>query len=252
MEVKNRLKAAGIHFLLTLLVTLCAAWVVFFIWFPSPFAEILGGINLFFLLVVCDLVLGPLISLVIFNSKKLKSELIRDYAIVFTIQAAALIYGLHAMALVRPVFVVLTVDSIDIVSAGDLSQTDLDAAPKEDWRHISWTGPKYVWAKMPEQGERSALVEDLMGGKDLQQLPKYYHEFSQGHDYLLSVAKGLDELKTRQPQIFKNVENFLSKNSSLERSDIRWLPVRHGGGFATVFFDVKDVNPIHWINIDPY
>ena len=42
---------------------------------------------------VCDLALGPLISLVIYNSRKARRKLIIDYTIVGAVQIAALVYG---------------------------------------------------------------------------------------------------------------------------------------------------------------
>jgi hypothetical protein len=64
-----RLIAAAIHFLVTLLIASIAATLIFFVWFPGEFAKMVGGAQLFLLVVCSDLALGPLISLVIFNKK---------------------------------------------------------------------------------------------------------------------------------------------------------------------------------------
>src|SRR6478752_3738758 len=89
---REKFIAFGIHFLVTLAAAACAAALIFLVWFPAPFQEMVGGTKLFFLVISCDLALGPLISLVIYNSKKSKRELIIDYSLVAAVQLAALIY----------------------------------------------------------------------------------------------------------------------------------------------------------------
>ncbi|MEZ5510678.1 MAG: hypothetical protein R3F47_12400 [Gammaproteobacteria bacterium] len=70
--LKSKLKAAGLHALITLLVGMTTAVLVFVLWYPASFAEMTGGLALFKLLLVVELILGPLMSLVIFNPQKQK------------------------------------------------------------------------------------------------------------------------------------------------------------------------------------
>ena len=69
-HMRDRLQAFGIHFLLSLLVAALAALLVFGLWFPYPYREISGGRELFLLIVGVDIVIGPLITLAIFNRSK--------------------------------------------------------------------------------------------------------------------------------------------------------------------------------------
>ena len=62
---------------------------------------------------VCDLALGPLISLVIYNSRKARRKLIIDYTIVGVVQLAALVYGVYIVAGTRPVYVAFSTDRIE-------------------------------------------------------------------------------------------------------------------------------------------
>lgn len=70
-----KLKAFSVHFVATALVAALAALLVFKLWYPYPFADMMGGTKLFLLVVACDLALGPLMSLVIYNPKKTRKEL---------------------------------------------------------------------------------------------------------------------------------------------------------------------------------
>jgi len=93
---REKFRAFAIHFLVTAVLGACAAALIFFVWFPSPFATMVGGTELFLLVVGCDMALGPLISLVIYNSRKSRRELITDYTIIGAVQLAALIYGVYS------------------------------------------------------------------------------------------------------------------------------------------------------------
>src|SRR4051812_9236072 len=95
---KERLKASGIHLGVSLCVALCAALLVFAAWYPYPYREISGGRELFMIVTGVDVVLGPLITLTIFNPAKSRRELTLDLSVVAGIQIAALCYGLWTVA----------------------------------------------------------------------------------------------------------------------------------------------------------
>ena len=252
-DIASRLRAAGVHFLVTIVVAAIAASLVFGVWFPSPFASMLGGLKLFFLVVVCDLVLGPLISLVIFNRKKPRSELIRDYVIVGLVQFAALLYGMHSVAMTRPAFVVFAVDRFEVLSAGALLPEDLQQAQEPQWRSASWFGPKWVFAQLPAdpQERTDLLFGSVGGGKDLQDYPRYYRDYAQASSEVLSKAHSIDSLLQQHPQSAGLVDKAISE-AGQPASALRWLPVRHASGFWTVLVDSQSAQPKAWIDLDPY
>ena len=100
---RKKLFAFGLHFLATAMLGAIAAALIFLVWFPSPFATMIGGTELFMLVVGCDLVLGPLLTLVIYNPRKKRRELIFDYSVVGTVQIAMMIHGVYIVTGTRPV-----------------------------------------------------------------------------------------------------------------------------------------------------
>ena len=60
-------KASGIHLLASSGIALLAAVVVFLVWFPYPYRELVGGQFLFWVLVGVDVVCGPLLTAVLYN-----------------------------------------------------------------------------------------------------------------------------------------------------------------------------------------
>ena len=76
---KLRLRASAIHLAISLSIATLAAWLVFGWWYPYPYRERSGGRELFTLVVAVDVVLGPLITLVIFNTTKTRRHLLMDF-----------------------------------------------------------------------------------------------------------------------------------------------------------------------------
>src|SRR5690349_14124005 len=125
---RERFIAFAIHFAVTSLLACAAGALIFLIWFRHGLADIAGGANLFLLVIGCDVVLGPLVSLVIYNSAKPRRELVFDYAVVALLQIAALVYGVFVVAGSRPAFVLFDVDRIEIVTALELEPAELAKA----------------------------------------------------------------------------------------------------------------------------
>ena len=114
---QDRLKASSIHLGISLAIALLAALLVFGLWYPYPYREISGGRELFLILVAVDVILGPLMTLTIFNRSKPWPELRRDLAIVVLLQLAALSYGLWSVFVARPVHLVFEYDRFRVVHA---------------------------------------------------------------------------------------------------------------------------------------
>ncbi|MDH5472034.1 MAG: hypothetical protein OEY61_04200 [Gammaproteobacteria bacterium] len=104
--MKQRLIAAAIHFLGSAGVISMFLLLVYFIWYAYPYNIIYSAIDVVKLVVGVDLVLGPLLTLVIFNISKPRKELIRDITIIVCFQVAALSWGVHAAYKVRPLYAV--------------------------------------------------------------------------------------------------------------------------------------------------
>jgi hypothetical protein len=119
------MRASCIHFSFSLLVASICAAVVFGLWYPYPYRELSGGLELFLLIILVDVVCGPLLTAVMFNPVKPRKELACDLIIVAIIQLAALGYGVYTLALARPVYIVFEVDRFNVISAIDVDDDAL-------------------------------------------------------------------------------------------------------------------------------
>src|SRR6186713_1890973 len=126
---RRRLLAAGIHLGLSVLVAGLAAGLVFGVWYPYPYREISGGRELFLIVVAVDVILGPLLTLTVFDIKKPIKGLRRDLAVIAALQFAALGYGMWTVAVARPVHLVFEIDRFRVVHAIDVPEDELKQAP---------------------------------------------------------------------------------------------------------------------------
>lgn len=182
-------RAAGIHSLCSVLVAALAAWVVFEVWFTYPYRQMSGGSELFLLLVVVDVVCGPLLTFVLFNPKKSRKELWMDLGLVALIQLAALGYGMWTVWQARPLYLVHEVDRYKVISAPDVKAEELDALPV-NLKPQFWSGPQTVSIRPPKNAEEhnKVLFEAATGGRDYGARPEFYIPYD-GAAALKSVSR---------------------------------------------------------------
>jgi hypothetical protein len=248
---REKARAFAIHFLVTLVFTASAAALVFLIWFPDPFQEMLGGTRLFKILVMCDLGLGPLTSFIIYNSKKSRRELLFDYTVVGTVQLAAFIYGLYAVANIRPVYIAFVVDRLEVISAGEIDDADLAQGAEPYRKRPTWR-PQLVGIKEPQDPkEREKVLFSALDGKDYGVLPTYYVPYEQNLPQIRQRSLPISELEKRHPEAKPLVSNAVAQLQT-PAEKLVWLPVKHRRGFWTALLDPETRRPVGWLPLDPY
>jgi len=247
---RERFIAAGIHFFVTLLLAALAAALIFHVWFPGALADMVGGTKLFLMVVGIDLALGPLISLIIFNSKKPRRELIADYCVIGAVQIAALIYGVYTVSATRPVFIVFHGQRLELVRAIDLDDADLALGVAPEFQTRSLTGPRLVAVQMPtDLKERNDLVFSAVNGKDAELMPKYYRAYESRLADIAKESRALEQVRI-DPAQQSQMEEAIA-DSGLPREKLRWLPMRHRFGFALVLLDAQTLEPVAYAAVEP-
>lgn len=247
---REKIIATGVHFAVTLLLAGIAAALIFLVWFPSPFQTMIGGTELFMLVVGCDLALGPLMSLVIYNSRKSRRELVIDYTIVGVLQIAALVYGVFIVAGTRPTYVVFNTDRYEVVTARDIDEKELAAARDPQYRRLPWTGPRLIAVDVPAADQQDAMFQSLSGNEEHQR-PRFYVPLESKVDAIRAKAKPLKALEDRKPAS-KPLLDAAVADLGLPADQLGWLPVRHRKGFWTALINKDNGEPVAWVDFDPY
>lgn len=246
---REKFRAFGWHFLVTLALAIAAAVIIFFVWYPDPFQEMLGGSKFFVLITLCDLVLGPLTSLIIYNSRKTRRALVFDYTVIGIVQIAAFVYGVMSMADARPIYVAFVKDRFEVVIAKEIDDQDLRNA-SAPYRNRPKFGPVLVGTQSPtNREERNALLFSAIEGKDVQNFPRYFVPYEVSVDAIKQRARPLDDLRRLHPEAQQLIE---AEQLNVPEDQLRWLPVRSPKGFWTALLDAQTAKLLAYIPLDPY
>jgi hypothetical protein len=224
LHLPGRWKAVAIHLLVTICIAAFAALLVFGVWYPHPYRIVSGGLELFVILVSADMVIGPLLTAVVFDVAKSTRQLRFDIAVVGVLQLAFLAYGLHTVFAARPVYVVYEVDRFRVISAADIDPADL-ALAQPAYRSLPIDGPKLIGARRSTPGpEQLRSVVLAMEGKDLAQRPEFYQEFALSRAEAVGRARSIEALYAKYPLRRNELDEALSL-ARLPRDQLRYLPL---------------------------
>lgn len=247
----SRWKAAAIHLGISATIAMCVGALVFGLWYPPPYFKATGASVLMLLLIGVDLVLGPMLTLIVFKAGKKGMRF--DLTVIAAAQAIALVYGLHVITVARPVFIVASVDRFNLVTAEDLDPRDLAQGSTPAFRTLSWTGPRLVGAPVPtDPAEHNAVVEAAMQGKDIQLLPKYYVSYTKTAPALLKRAKPLAGLRRINPHAGPALDHWLAKHPDQTGANTVWLPLMTRKTSLTMLVNGSTGKVLTALPIDPW
>ena len=127
--MKTRLKAFAIHFLISAAVVGIALALTYGAWYRTPFSYIENVTTIILMLAMVDLVMGPLMTLIVYNPAK--KSLKMDLTIIGLVQVGALLYGMSVIYEARPVYAVYAGGRFSTVSVSEFEQAELDKAPAD-------------------------------------------------------------------------------------------------------------------------
>ncbi len=232
----DRLRASAIHLGLSLCIAVLAGLLVFGIWYPYPYREISGGRELFLILIAVDVILGPLITLAIFNRAKPWSELRRDLSIVVILQLAALGYGMWTVFAARPVHLVFEIYRFNVAHAIDV-QPDLLARTPEGIEALPITGPTMLSLRpFKNDAEKASATMAALQGVPLAARPDLWQSYEKGIPDVLKEAKALALLKSRFPNRVAEIDKVLAPFGPAGQAMVT-VPMVGRKSFWTVFLD---------------
>lgn len=251
-RIRAALRASAIHLGISSLVATLAAVLVFGLWYPFPYRALVGGSALFTLMVLVDVVCGPLLTAVLFNPAKPRSELARDLALVALIQLAALGYGLYTVALARPVHMVFEVDRLRVVTAADIEPGDLEKA-SPPWNTLPWTGPSLIGVRDPVNSVEMLKSVDLsLQGNEPSQRPQWWQDYSLTTARIIAKAQVIEILRRKHPQQNAMIDSAIRTIDRTE-SALLWLPLT---SFKTTewvaLIDAKTALPLAYLPLDGF
>lgn len=224
IRLRRAFGAMGWHLLVSTLVAAVAAGLVFGVWFPYPYRELVGGQELFLIVVAVDVVCGPLLTLVLFNHLKSRRELALDLSLVAMVQLAALAYGMQTVIEARPVYLAFEVDRFQAVTMADVHRDQL--RPEQGGLHvIGWSGPKVIGVRAPKDNEEMMRSLELsLGGISQSVRPDWWVPYEKVRSRVLEKGHLVSELRRKRPEQRGLIDAAISESGRSEDL-LRWLPV---------------------------
>jgi hypothetical protein len=214
----TKLKATGIHICLSLVVFIYLAYKIYYDWYPQPYFSVDGGLQGIRLVAAVDLVLGPLITFLIFDLSKKRKEIVFDLMTIATIQLGALAYGIHATYSQRPVAIVVIDDFMIPVTmeqyGGSLSSENVlqqysDETPPIIYAHLEKTSAAFAEAKRIKDEQNISEPAQINLYQPQSSLKHALQERQELHRKLLVAEKGTDKFNDWLRQNEKTSEEVL-------------------------------------------
>lgn len=249
--MRSRFFAGGIHFCVSLLMASFAAFLVFYLWYPNPYREVSGGRELFLLVVAVDIIIGPVLTMIVFNQNKRWFELRRDLIFIGVIQIAALAYGLWSVCAARPVHMVFEYDRFRMVHAVDVDPQLLVHSPA-NVVVMPMTGPTLL-ALRPFKDAKESMEATMaaLQGLTLASRPELWMPYGEATEMVLKEAKPTAILLQRFDSRSQEIQQAL-QGVGRSVQDVVYLPMAGRKSFWTVFLDPVTAEVLAIMDLDSF
>lgn len=222
MKIMTKSRAFLLHLAISLVVFSALLAIILLVWFPSGLIYA-GGITGLKLIIGVDIVLGPLLTWVVF--KPGKPGLTFDLSVIASLQIICLVLGTWVVYKERPMALVLMHNGLHFISYADTTQHDLGLD------QYSGDYPKKIIMDLPDDiSTWSAIVSmtEFADGIPFLFRSDLYRSFSE-------VSS--EEFKSRLAKIQQHSPTEKGKLKALEvMNSCEWVPVTslHTTGFACI------------------
>lgn len=213
MPVLNRYSAALLHFSISCLIFLIFIAGLLLLWYPSPYFSASGGWQGLQLVALVDLVLGPFLTLIIYNARKSRKELFADFSIIAVVQVSALLWGINAVYEQRPVAAVFWEGSFYTVPAKSLTNQGENL---ERLKQFGNKMPVYVYALQPQnKAEYEAMLQEISE----RHIPPHeqlnrYRPLGEHYSDIRSASLNINEIIESNKAMGKRLEEILQASGT--------------------------------------
>lgn len=238
-----------IHLGLSACVVGLVAALMLLVWYPQPWFVHDGGWTVFRLILAVDVVLGPLLTLIIY--RRGKAGLRRDLTIIAAIQLGALAFGVTTMLQHRPVYVVYAENNFFAVTWAQLRQGTRDMSRLDTLK--SGSGPRMLpmaYLQLPaDAAERERLRGAVaQGGPLVVSLGDYYRPLTVA-DWQAIFRQGpdIEALAREDAGIAAALQRFRTTHAGAMES-IAFVPVVCRNDVLMLAIDKTTFRMVGWLD----
>lgn len=213
--LKSKFKATAVHMALGLLIFLPIAWLIVFRWYPGPFFYTDGGWQGLRIILLVDMVLGPVLTFLVFNPSKSRVALGVDFSFIALVQAAALVYGVYSVQSTSIWAVAFNNAGLyerSFVGVGK-NQFLKQQIPEGGWDRFG-QGPQYwVYVRPPQVEDTPRLIEEAKRELSADSLYDFYEPLAAHRDDMLSKALDMQALTAKDEDLAEHHRRFVEKHA---------------------------------------
>jgi hypothetical protein len=233
------IKLASMHLLLSALGAAAIAFFVFFYLYPWPYSKLLAVGGVFAIVLVVDVVCGPLMTFILANPSKRKREKYFDFFVVAIIQISALVYGVHSVWVARPVIMAFEKDRFVLIRANEVDIDKLSFAPIE-LRNLPFMGVMNVGVGEVKSNEELMRSLDLaMQGLSPAMRPDRWVLYSDVNAQIVKSSKPIEQLEN------KGVKSPLG-------APFKYIPLTSGQVYDWVAIVDENGEIVNYLNVDGF
>lgn len=126
--IAAKTRAGVLHMLASVIIFSSFAALAALLWFPKGLFMADGGFSGLKIMLMIDVVLGPVLTMVVFNPLKPRSELVRDIGFIVICQLSALAFGMYTVFQQHPVALIYTGKAFESLTYKDAKQVNFSQA----------------------------------------------------------------------------------------------------------------------------
>ena len=242
----TRFKAFSIHFAISFLIFLILLYFILIQWYPDPLFSNDGGWRVIRIIVGVDLVLGPLLTLIVFKSGK--PGLKFDLTMIALVQIIALSWGVWNTYNERPAAIVYTLDFFTPVPAYQLAEQGMTPDKLKQFGD-SW--PVLIYSDIKKEKQSEVLSESMKKAIPIYLLTDYYRKFSHEHkQVLLDNSMNLEKYVETRPELKKIYQKALL-HLNPTKTNTTYLALHSREKWVTTIFDLDSMKIIDTMDIEP-
>ncbi|MFZ6675723.1 TfpX/TfpZ family type IV pilin accessory protein [Undibacterium sp. Xuan67W] len=241
----SRFRASGLHFLISFIVGFLLLALCWFVWYPAPMLMTIGGHEIFLLVVGIDVIVGPLLTLVVFKTGK--KGMMFDLVIIAMLQIGAMTYGVGTLLEGRPVYLAALGNKFQVIQASELTDGNLAKAKMP----LPWWGPRLVGTKAPTDKHDISMVDSMAsvgGGRG--HMPHLHIPYESMTAEILKNASSIEKLKQQNPTKGAEIDAWL-KERGYSDTTAMYQPVRISTSMLAIIVDAKSAAVIGIANFNP-
>ena len=247
-----RLRVFSIHLLASSVILSFVMASFYFGWYSWPAWYLEGTEKIIGLMVIVDLVVGPLATLLVSNPNKERYLLRLDWGVIVVLQITALAYGSLTLWQGRPLFYAFSVNQMELVTASQFDAESLRIAREKSASIIpSWSSlPKWIWAPLPDDPKEAEkiVLSAILEGKDVTGMPQHFFPWLDGLNDLQSKLHSIPELRERLKLDDAAHANLLHKLGQ-DEATVGWLLIQGGKREGVMIFERASGKPVEFLSV---